>query len=367
MSLATMDAILDRIRDYLTAKNQRQFKIVLSGDEPAAWPLRSYEHFCRRLVDLRARGFHLKVCLQTKAARKLDVEILSLLAAHDVSIAVLLDDAAAPMDPFRSLPAGRQPQARAIQHVREMCAQGFGRLFEGFLTVANPAIPAAEYLAWIRSLPVGRVDVLWPVQYQYASPPWEAYGLSEGQYRLKPVIGAWLADLFSEWLLVDDPQIHIRYFYEVLQMLQGNATLGDSLVGASNHRFVINSDGGIEYPGHLRASREADCSTRFGITTNRLAELESDPVFHYLLDLETHLPPECFGCSFRHPCGGGWLPGRMLPGGRLPQYRSVLCHDQFHFFQRVFKVPRLHCHESTESPLFERAEAQPAPLVMCAA
>ena len=60
--------------------------------------------------------------------------------------------------------------------VERIVKLGFGDVIGGFLTVAQPAIPVSEYLAWIDSLPVRRVDVLWPMQYTQDAPPWQAAG-----------------------------------------------------------------------------------------------------------------------------------------------------------------------------------------------
>lgn len=339
MGSEVIDAALRRIGDYLDLRDQQSFAITLHGGEPTLWPLSSFERFFAGVADLRKRHPHTAVSVQTNAYRPLDPALLSLLATHNVSLGVSLDGPAYYNDRFRKDHAGHGSYDRVMKSVDKIITAGFQRLIGGFLTVANPAIPPKDYLAWIRTLPVHSVDVLWPIQFHHGSFPWEAYGTDEHTYRSKPQIGRWFADLFEEWLREDDPELYIRLFFDVIRVLHGSHQHVDSLVNESNNMFVIDTDGSIEYPDYLRAASDRSCATSFNVLHNSIVELESDSVFRFLLALGTHLPADCEKCSFRHPCGGGFLAGRMMPGGGSePRRRSVLCYDQFHFFHRVYTL-----------------------------
>jgi len=188
--------------------------------------------------------------------------------------------------------------------------------------------------------------------------------MDEEAYRQQPVVGSWLANLFEEWWREDDPGLYIRLFFDIIKVLNGSRHHIDSLVNDTHDMIVINTDGSIEYSDYLRASGDGACATSYSVASNALAELEIDPVFRYLLELGTHLPAACKTCSFRHPCGGGFLPGRMMPGERSPRYRSVLCHDQFHFFHRVHKLLGLPMRGLPMSPSFESETYPGTPALM---
>jgi uncharacterized protein len=354
MGPGVIDATWQRIGEYLDLRNPESFAITLHGGEPTLWPLASFERFLTGLENLRKRHPNVTVSVQTNAYRPLNRALLSLLAAHNVSLGVSLDGPASYNDRFRKDHSGHGSYDRVMETVSQIRTAGFQSLIGGFLTVANPAIPPKEYLAWIRTLPVRHVDVLWPIQFHHGSLPWRAYQTDEENYRSKPPVGRWFADLFEEWLREDDPELFIRLFFDVIRVLHGSHQHVDSLVNESNNMFVIDTDGSIEYPDYLRAAGDGACATPLNVFANALADLETESVFRYLLELGAHLPEECEGCSFRHPCGGGFLPGRMAPGaGREPRRRSVLCYDQFYFFRRVYSLLGLSMNGPASPRLFK--------------
>jgi len=118
----------------------------------------------------------------------------------------------------------------------------------------------------------------------------------------------------------------------------GSGVHSDAIVNDELPLFVVNTDGGIEYPDYFRAYRDGGSRTKFNVSENALGGITGDPGFAYCLSLGDHLPVECRSCPAVDLCGGGFLPGRMAPGEWPPRRKSVLCMDQLHFFSHVRDV-----------------------------
>lgn len=271
--------------------------------------------------------------MQTNAFHRMEDALLDLLVDNGVTLGISLDGPPRFNDRLRVTHAGKGSYERVMANVDDLIRRGYGSLVGGFLTVAQPEIPVTEYLQWVRCLPRPRVDVLWPIEFNHDHPPWDKQG--EEAYRQAPRYGTWFANLFKAWWELDDPDLYIRLFYNVLQLhLGGNAHI-DALVNDRIDMFVVNTDGAIEYPDYLRAARDGATRTPYTIGDTTIRALEDDPLFGALLRLDTLLPDACRQCAHRRVCGGGFLPGRTSRARLLQPTRSVLCHDQYRFFSAV--------------------------------
>lgn len=329
MDSAIAHRFLTELRRYLQTRPGR-FTIVLHGGEPTLWPLDRFEAFLDGVDRLRAEGHDLAVTIQTNGLR-LAADLLDLFAVHRVSVGISLDGPQMYNDQLRVTRGGRgsyERVARTVAGVLDRHPEVVG----GFLSVANPEIPPDEYLAWVRSLPIPRVDVLWPIHYHWGNPPWVEIGLEE--YRRRPRYGDWLSELFGLWMQLDDPTVVVRGFRDLILQSLGGKGHTDSIVNDELAMFVVNTDGGIEYPDYFRAHRNGGSRTRFNVLTDSFAAVAEDPGFSFCIHLRRYLPDECRPCPHVGVCGGGFLPGRFSGEG-LPLRRSVLCYDHFRFYGNV--------------------------------
>jgi uncharacterized protein len=272
--------------------------------------------------------------MQTNAY-KIVPALLPLLSEHKVSVGISIDGPAIFNDRFRIDHSGRGSYDRVMANTLSIIAAGYQHLIGGFLTVAQPEMDPAIFLAWAEQLPVRRVDVLWPIEFHHGNPPW---GVNIESYALAPRYGQWFAHLFDLWWQRDDPNIHIRLFFQIIERMLGSGVHSDAIVNDEAPMFVVNTDGGIEYPDYFRAYADRGSRTRFNVFQSNLSELASDPGFNYCLSLKDHLPEDCRSCPQVDICGGGFLPGRMMPGEWPPKRKSVLCADQLYFFSHVQSV-----------------------------
>jgi uncharacterized protein len=326
---------LDRIAAHLDAVQDPEFRLVLHGGEPTLWPLANFEALLSRVEQLREGGLNLHVSMQTNAY-KIEPKLLPLLSEHKVSVGISIDGPAISNDRFRTDHSGRGSYDRVMANTHAIITAGYQHLIGGFLTVAQPEMDPSIFLAWVAQLPVRRADVLWPIEFHHANPPWEAGNAD--CYAQSPRYGQWFAELFALWWQRDDPSIYIRLFYQIIERMLGSRVHGDGIVNDEAPLFVVNTDGGIEYPDYFRAYTDRGSRTAFNVFHNDLDELSNDAGFSYCLSLKDHLPKDCRSCPQVDICGGGFLPGRMMPGEWPPQRKSVLCADQLYFFSHVQSV-----------------------------
>lgn len=335
MPLATSLHLLERIEEHLKEHGKSKFHLTLHGGEPTLWPRRNFAAFLDAVESIRGRGFHLSLSLQTNAYRY-DPELLKLLSQHKVTVGVSLDGPKAANDRTRVGHSGQGTYDRVINNVNRMLDDGYRTMLQGFLSVAQPSVAPQVYLEWLNELPVRRADVLWPMEFHYGNPPWKHAEL--GSYIDIPLYGSWFAQLFEAWWRRDDPALYVRFFYDCIAALLGSTHHVENIVNDTVPLLVVNTDGEYEYHDYLRSYQDGACSTNLSLDTTTLTEVTQDEVFQFLIHLGEHLPLECQNCSVKQVCGGGFLPGRTTPGRKMPDRKSVLCLDQYHFFKQLYRI-----------------------------
>jgi uncharacterized protein len=330
MSERTSLQLLDRIAEYLDSCDSRRFHITLHGGEPSLWPKPVFLRFLSRIREMNRAGYSLSVSMQTNGFRY-DPALFEILAEYSVSVGVSLDGPREYNDLRRVTHRGTGSYDRIMANVENILRSPFAKVLQGFLAVADPSIAPAAFVDWIGSLPVTRMDLLWPMDFSHVQPPWGAG--DEAEYRTAPVYGRWFADVFDAWMAKDDPDIYIRHFFDCIEHYMGSTKHIESIVNDKVPMFVVNTDGQYEYHDYFRPHADGKCRTAVNLSDAPIATLLHDPTFRELLALSDHLPEECRGCDVASICGGGFLAGRT--GGRSSMPRSVLCHDQSRFFVHV--------------------------------
>lgn len=338
MDAQTASRLLDRICEYHPRDSDQAFSIVLHGGEPMLWQERHLLDWLDLVVQKRRQGWKLDVAVQTNLVKPLSRAAIDAFHRTGVSLGISLDGPRQMNDAVRIDHLGRGTYDRVMENVSRLIASGDGALVGGFLSVANTAIPPAQYLEWVRSLPVSRVDLLWPIEYNWRNPPWGIFPRKE--YEREPRIGNWFARMFKAWWELDDPAVHIRLFRNLVDLALGIPDHIDMLVNDSYNMFVVNTDGGYEYPDYLRVVADGAARTSFNVDDHAIDSLHGDRGFSRLLALGNELPQDCTACRHRAVCGGGFLPGRSDAQDFISTRQSVLCADQMRFFDFALQTIR---------------------------
>jgi len=327
--------LIDRIARYCSDLNLGHFNICLHGGEPTLWPLAHFDRFLSYASEVQAsHGLHFSLSLQTNGYA-ISKPLIRLLDHYGVSIGISLDGPIDLHDSVRRTRGGGATYQQIIASVDQILDQGYPEHLMGFLAVAHPQIKPADFLAWANELPVRRLDLLWPMEFNHDHPPWWKAGLQN--YIASPTYGVWFADVFTEWFRKDDPSLLIRTFVEAVSlMIDRSQPHGDDLVNDGLPLFVVNTDGRYEYHDYLRGIADGACNSGMNLSQHSLDTFASGPVMSRYLQLNSMLPAICRICPDVDICGGGFLPGRMsarnLP---FPIGPSVMCFDQSYYLQRV--------------------------------
>jgi uncharacterized protein len=322
--------LLDRIAEYLESRGCKRFHITLHGGEPSLWPKPIFLRFLTGIRQMNQAGYCLSVSMQTNGYRY-DPALFDILAEYGVSVGVSIDGPREYNDRRRMTHRRTGSYDRIMANVEKILSSSAAKTLHGFLAVADPSIAPTVFLDWVGSLPITKMDLLWPMDFSYGRPPWGDG--DETQYRAAPVYGRWFAEVFDAWMAKDDPDIYIRHFFDCIEYYLGSTKHIESIVNDRVPMFVVNTDGQYEYHDYLRPHADAKCRTAVNLRDAPIAALLDDPIFRELLALTDQLPQECRPCDVASICGGGFLAGRTGSGSGLS--RSVLCHDQYHFFVHV--------------------------------
>lgn len=335
MQSATAQKAVARIAEYCYCSNLTTFNLIFHGGEPTLWPISNFKSILKDIS--RWPQIDWKLSMQTNGL-KLDTSLLELCRESDIAVGVSIDGPQYYNDSRRIDRHGNGSYDRIMKNVIAALEAGYGDVLIGFLSVANTQIPPDVYLKWVRSLPLKKVDVLWPIEYNYESPPWGSSDFLE--YAKNPLYGAWFSDLFRLWFELDDPSCYIRIFYETIEVFLGSRSHGDFLKNTYIPAFVIDSNGQISHSDYVRGYKHGWGQSALNIFEHTISQFEATPVVQYLLNLGNYLPIECANCDHKLICGGGFVPGRMHSDLSDPRStrRSVLCLDEDHYFGTVRNI-----------------------------
>ncbi len=333
MSAQVAVATLRGIEAYLRKAGADRAAIVLHGGEPSLWPPASFEAFFDELRRVRGTGLAIDVTMQTNLWRRPSKRLLQLFREHDASFGISLDGPRTVNDANRVTFTERGTYDRVIQNVRSLLDDGHGGLIGGFLSVMQPQVPPDDFLAWVCGLPVTRVNLLWPLEYNRANPPWGSD--RKAAYAANPRYGAWAAAVFDAWWRLDRPDVEIKLFQDAVVTRLGAQRSGDMLGAVAFRSMVVNTDGELELSDYFRTSRDGGASTGLSVESHPIAAFVGDPRVARLRAAAQALPPRCRRCRHAGVCGGGTLSGRLNDDGEVTAGPSVLCHDHMRLFDAI--------------------------------
>jgi len=322
---------LHAIEVHLARSDLKSASITLHGGEPTLWPVDSFRIFLEEVERVRDRGISLDISLQTNLWQKPKVQLLELCAKHRVSLGVSLDGPRRINDANRTDFAGRGSYDGVLRNVRWLIDSGFGDLFRGFLCVMQPDVKPKDFLEWVASLPLTRVDLLWPIHYTASNPPWT----DMARYQRDPRYGRWLESLFEAWWDADRPEWDIDLFTRAVEAELGGQRATDMLGARSFSSVIVNTDGAIEMADYFRTARDGGAATGYSILEHDFDALARDERFRKLHRAARTIPRSCRSCRHVRTCEGGTLSGRLDASGQVSTSRSVLCPDHLRFFDAV--------------------------------
>jgi uncharacterized protein len=313
---------MSRFREYLDRKavNEKPPEIVFywHGGEPL---LVGKEYFTSALeIQSQAIGpFPFRNSVQTNATL-LDDEWIDLLKSGRFSLGVSLDGTPAQHDTARVFHNGAGSYFAVERAIHSLVER---HLPFQVLVVIDPARSARSTLDHLVSLGCKKLDFLLPM-YNCESAP---RGIAEQ-------CAHYLIDLFDYWFLRDDPEIDIRYFRSILQlMLGGRASLctlrndcagiltiePNGIIGLCDDLSIVEDTSMFRLPADIEA---AQFEVLEQWTAKRIGDLGINV-----------LSFPCRNCDVAEYCQGGCPSKRFSSLGRFNNpsvycytFRSVVSH-----------------------------------------
>ena len=328
MSEETLEAL---IRNYMESSPGPVVSFTWHGGEPALAGL----DFYRRAVALQKKylpaGFSCWNSLQTNGVL-LDDDWCDFLAAERFDVGLSLDGTAELHDAFRPQAGGGGSWEAALAAARRLLRRGVRPDLLCTVTSDTAKQPLAVYrtlrdlgTGWMQFLPIVRRTPDGRVTPDSVSP--ESYG-------------AFLCDVFDEWVRHDTAHTGVQIFAEAMRALGGGEPTLCTMAPVCGRALVVEKDGSVYSCDHFVRPEY-----RLGnVCTDRLADLADAPrQLAFGQAKRDTLPARCKACRFLPLCGGG------CPKDRFPtedgEAAPYLCEGLLHFFSyaegRLLELLRL--------------------------
>lgn len=312
MSARTVRQLAIRLDEHAKQFDLGSVLVVAHGGEPLLNP--ALDEFFEEIA-CSVRSCKVEFAIQTNAVL-LDAANAATLDKHAVHVGVSLDGSRDAHNRTRVTHSG-EGSYDAVMHGITIARQMIPHLFDSILQVIDTDVPPRTVLETLEACGAPRADLLFPdLNYDTLLQS----GLVRGQ------IGAWLCDVFDEW--VERPTgIHIRIFMTIIALLLGRKVGTDQFGAASTGAVMVETDGAYHVYDALRTAFDGAGATGLTLFDSPIAAVEELPLAKAFSDKASAASPECLGCSLFSVCGGGSPLHRYSSLTRSFDQPSVYCDD----------------------------------------
>lgn len=262
----------------------------------------------------------LRFAIQTNAIL-LDEGWLDLFETYDVYISVSLDGTKELNDTFRLDKKGQGTYERTIAglNLASKRAEQGTLVHPGVLCVVNPHADAkAIFRHFAVDLKIKKMDFLFPdVSHENPIEP-------------KLAVGNFLKDVFSEWLLLDDPDVKIRYIEQYIARFLTGTIWEDErqlVKGSTHHVITVTSDGEIAPDDMLRSVDKGLFENLHPVNSSSLEDYFKNEQLQEFLKAQNSLPKDCTDCLWKNVCRGSNHIIHRYKAAENYQNKSVYCED----------------------------------------
>ena len=309
--------LASRLREYVSDRQLKQLLVIAHGGEPLLLGAKRLREFFsiinKSLHEIETEvGFG----LQTNGIL-VDDDIIKVLQEFGVQAGVSIDGPPEWHDQMRLDHKGNGSFLQVMKGVEKLRNPSNGKsVFGGFLTVANPEIPAQELFSFFENLNTTSMDFLLP-DYNFDTFPYDLYPVG--------TFGHWFSELFDCWL-DSKTDMEIRTFGKIMKLLMGGKRGYDAIGAFSHGVVVIETDGTYHALDVLKTSYHGATQTGMSLRDHSIQELERLPVVMALSAKRFCVTQKCLDCRLFDVCGGGYLPHRYSEAKGFNQ-ESVYCRD----------------------------------------
>lgn len=316
MSLSTVRAAGERIREHSRAHGTPEVEITLHGGEPLLVGHAGLRDLVEELRTAVGADLRLNVGLQTNGVL-LDERFAQYLLEADIRVGVSLDGGRAANDRHRLFAHGGSSHDAVLRAVRLLSSPTYRRIFSGVLATIDPANDPVQLFEDLLALDPGRIDLLLPHATWDNPPPAARPGAT--------VYGDWLVAFFDAWYQAP-PRMGVRLFEEIMHALLGGASRAEAVGLSAPTSLVIESDGSFERSDILKVTYPGAPETGYDVRRHSVDDVMGHPDVAALMRGRAGLSPTCQECPIVAACGGGLYAHRYRTGHGFAN-PSVYCHD----------------------------------------
>lgn len=319
MAEKTLRAFAERLREYASTQELREFSITFHGGEPllfgASRLMQAVEMIRARVGEECALDFS----LQSNGTLLTEEAIVQLESAN-IGVSLSLDGPQEVNDRHRLDHSGGSSFAEVADTIKRLQARN-SPIFRGVLAVIDPEVPPRTLLEFFTRLGVPRLDLLLPDATYERLPP--------GRSKDPTLYSAWLREALTLWV-AEFSELPVRWFDALLASRLGVPSPTDAMGLGAVSLLVVDTDGSYTDHDVFKITGPGQGHLRRGVADTALEEISGHPTLRehgFRLTFEG-LAPECRTCPAVEACGGGSVMHRWHPLRKLDA-PSVYCPELF--------------------------------------
>lgn len=321
MARATMDAMTVALAEYANVRDVRPLHVILHGGEPL---LLGHDDLAYLLDRLTSASDCFELSIQTNGTR-IDDTFIELFRRFNVKVGVSLDGDSDVMAKMRPMKGGKNSYELVLRGIRLLQERLGPTFFRGLLAVIDLDADPVDIYDHFRSIGVTKMDFLLPLR-NHAYP--EGYDAMSMRY------AGWLARLFDHYLAEDNPDVDVRIFRSIIDILIGAEMPMSTLRHSAVDIATIETDGGIELVDDLHICGNDFTKLGLCVFTSSIDAFFDHPRVLELLDAEHNLPTRCQTCKHFSICGSGGHAFRYGPDGTY-NHPSIYCEETITLIEHV--------------------------------
>jgi uncharacterized protein len=318
MSDLVIDALVRELQAHILEFRLQDFTCSFHGGEPTLYGATRLETLLRRFDEVGANTeCDIRYAITTNGAL-LDNEWVDLISRYEISVTVSIDGPPDIHDRRRVDVKGSPTWHESVAGYFALCRAGIAPSIIAVCDPESDPIYVLDHLA--KDLGVRFCDILVP----------------DSDYTSDRVsIAPYYIRLFDHWYdSYADGGLHVRFLVECIRGLFGLQSRTESIGLAPTKTVCLNSNGKLEPHDVLRIGGHERIDTSCSILSNRIADIESDPLWLSVRETSVNLCETCQACRYRVACGGGHIAQRwsIERGYNNP---SIYCGDYIRILDHI--------------------------------
>jgi uncharacterized protein len=303
MSAKIVDALLDKVRTYLTKSGSKTFRFIFHGGEPLLVNYNFYQNFVDKVKKILPTYIKIDYTIQTNGVL-LTEEWCKVLGRLGIRIGISLDGFSEEENRLRRNLQNKSSLDDTLQGLRNAQVSKYLKYEPGLLIVINLKNNPTQSYIDCKRLNIKHINYALP-HGNYNNFP-NDFDIEQTKY------ADWLIKLFDIWFSDrnrDKPQITL--FNQILNLILGGGGVYDNFGTGQNIYLIVETNGDIEPQDSLKACGDGFTKTSFNIQTHQIKESFQNPLIKLCTENRKKLCIKCQQCDIVNICGGGFLAHRF--------------------------------------------------------